>query len=221
MERIPEPELMDKAEQALAYAEADFSDADDRFLKLFAEAAGDSDVHGSVLDLGCGPGQISLRLAREHPGSIVHGLDGSQAMLVHARRNLDVEQGMGGRVRFFQGLIPGAELPLAAYDFVVSNSLLHHLHDPEVFWAALKTYGKSGAVICVMDLLRPPDEMTARELVEIHSPHEKDVLKEDFYNSLLAAFRADEVRAQLKKAGLGGLKVKKASDRHLSIAGTL
>ena len=35
MRRIPEPELMDDAEQAKAYAEADFSEPNQRFLELF------------------------------------------------------------------------------------------------------------------------------------------------------------------------------------------
>jgi hypothetical protein len=70
-----------------------------------------------------------------------------------------------------------------------------------------------------MDLIRPGTAGEARRLVETYSPDEPDILKRDFYNSLLAAFEIDEVKQQLKEAGLGGLKVSRVSDRHLIVYG--
>jgi hypothetical protein len=52
------------------------------------------------------------------------------------------------------------------------------------------------------------------------SGNEDPVLKEDFYNSLCAAFTVDEVRAQLRVAGLS-LHVEKVTDRHMRIKGHL
>jgi hypothetical protein len=49
---------------------------------------------------------------------------------------------------------------------------------------------------------------------------EHPILQQDFYNSLLAAFTPDEVRAQLAEAGLR-LTVALAGDRHLLVKGTL
>src|SRR5439155_6397063 len=74
MERTPEPEVMDDAEQARAYAEADFGDANQRFvercLPLLAGVA-------TVVDLGCGPADIPIRLARALPRVQVVGADAS------------------------------------------------------------------------------------------------------------------------------------------------
>jgi hypothetical protein len=39
-------------------------------------------------------------------------------------------------VRLIEGLVPDAELPRRAYEAVVSNSLLHHLHDPAESYGA-------------------------------------------------------------------------------------
>ena len=50
------------------------------------------------------------------------------------------------------------------------------------------------------------------------SPLEPPVLKRDFYNSLLAAFEIEEVRAQLAAAGMSGLSVRTVSDRHLLVS---
>jgi hypothetical protein len=59
----------------------------------------------------------------------------------------------------------------------------------------------------------------AREFVRKYCGNEPAVLRRDFYNSLLAAFTPAEVRRQLKRAGLRGLKVRVISDRHLLVAG--
>ena len=154
MQRIPEPELMDEFEQARAYAEADFAEPNERFVGYF-ETEIDPPRSGVVLDLGCGPGDIVLRLARRHPGLVVHGLDGSAPMLEFGRARLDAEPELQSRVRFVEGILPGATLPLPRYDAVVSNSLLHHLHDPLVLWRAIRGLGAPRAPVLVMDLCRP------------------------------------------------------------------
>lgn len=220
MHRIPEPELMDESEQALAYAQADFEEPNSRFVAEF-EAQFPDFASGRVLDLGCGPGDIPLRIAQRHPGLSVDALDGSAAMLRHARERLARHPELAGRVRFVEGLLPGAPLPRACYDAVVSNSLLHHLHDPAVLWESLRAHGAPGARVLVMDLYRPGSPGAAQEIVEAYAADEHEVLRRDFYNSLCAAFEPAEVRAQLAAAGLGGLAVRVVSDRHLLVSGRL
>ncbi|NJD32875.1 MAG: class I SAM-dependent methyltransferase [Gammaproteobacteria bacterium] len=220
MQRIPEPELMDEFEQARAYAEADFGEPNERFVGYF-ETEIEPPRCGTVLDLGCGPGDIVLRLARRHPELCVHGLDGSAAMLEFGRARLRAEPALEARVRFVEGLLPGASLPLPRYDAVVSNSLLHHLHDPLVLWRAVRELGAPRAPVLVMDLYRPASTGVAQEIVEAYAGEEPEVLKRDFFNSLCAAFEPGEVREQLEACGLGSLGIRLVSDRHLLVAGRL
>jgi SAM-dependent methyltransferase len=123
------------------------------------------------------------------------------------------------RVTFLTGLLPGVHLPRERYDAVISNSLLHHLHDPQVLWEAVKRYAAPGAPIYVVDLMRPDTVEEAAWLVELYAKGEPPLLRTDFYNSLLAAFEPDEVREQLRQAGLGHLSVTPVSDRHLVVSG--
>jgi SAM-dependent methyltransferase len=221
MQRIPEPELMDDAGQARAYALADFSEPNERFVGYFESTYPELLDHASVLDLGCGPGDIVLRLAARHAGLVVHGLDGSDAMLHFASERLHEDPRLGGRVQFVHGMLPGATLPLPRYDAVISNSLLHHLHDPSVFWQALLEAGAPGAAVLVMDLFRPESTAHARAIVDQYAASEPEVLRHDFYASLCAAFEPNEVAEQLRACGLNMLSIATVSDRHLLVTGYL
>lgn len=220
MKRIPEPELMNGAEQAAAYAFADFEEPHARFIEVFRETFPNEKIKGTVLDLGCGPGDITIRFVRAFPGCTVHGVDGAVAMLDHGRRRLERED-LVGRVDLIEAYLPGAALPQDRYDAVISNSLLHHLHDPMVLWDTVKKYAKLDAPVFIMDLLRPSSREQALALVDEYASNEPDILRHDFLHSLLAAYRVDEVNGQLRAAGLDGLIVRQISDRHLLIHGRM
>src|SRR2546425_13296941 len=80
MERVLEPELMDDPAQALAYSRADFVEENQGFVDRFAEFYPEFKA-GHVLDLGCGPGDIPIRLARTLPECRITGVDGSPPMI--------------------------------------------------------------------------------------------------------------------------------------------
>src|SRR2546425_10636040 len=121
MERVLEPELMTEAEQARAYADADFEEAHSRYPVLFRELFPNCPPTGHALDLGCGPGDVTIRFARALPDWSFDAVDGSPAMLAEARKRI------AGRINFIEGFIPGAPIPRDRYDLVLSSSLLHHL----------------------------------------------------------------------------------------------
>jgi SAM-dependent methyltransferase len=221
MQRVVEPELMDDEAQARAYAEADFAEPNARFLALYEEHVGSLPAGAAVLDLGCGPGEITLRIAAANPGIEVHGLDGSRAMLQFGRTALAEDASLTARVRLIEGLVPHAVLPRNAYEAIVSNSLLHHLHAPASLWQMIRSHAAQRAAVLVMDLMRPDSEAAARALVAEYAADEPEILRRDFYNSLLAAFEPDEVRRQLAAAGLGHFSVAAASDRHLVVHGRM
>jgi SAM-dependent methyltransferase len=221
MKRRPEPELMDEAEQALAYAQADFSEPDARFIELLAEQAPGTLDGVRALDLGCGPGNVLLRFLRTYPKTTCDALDGSAAMLAHAQAALGGLPGLAPRARLLCECLPTERLEAGAYDLVLSNSLLHHLHDPQVLWQTIRRVARPGALVQVMDLMRPASPGWAEALVATYADGAPEVLRNDFRNSLFAAFEPQEVTAQLLEAGLAGLEVAVVSDRHLAVFGRL
>jgi SAM-dependent methyltransferase len=221
MKRRPEPELMDEAEQALAYAQADFSEPNELFLKLLRELKPGDLAGARALDLGCGPADIVLRFLKAFPEASCDALDGLAAMLEHARNALAAWPGVARRCRLVHDVLPSAQLAGGGYDLVLSNSLLHHLHDPGVLWRTVRETARPGALVLVMDLMRPPSASWAEALVATYAADAPEVLRRDFRNSLFAAFEPREVLQQLADSGLGTLEVGVVSDRHLAVLGRL
>ncbi|WP_231597967.1 MULTISPECIES: trans-aconitate 2-methyltransferase [unclassified Synechococcus] len=251
MPRRPEPELMDEPAQATAYAAADFAATDrlvvDRFAEILTTLT-PGRCPDRLVDLGCGPGNISFLLAEQYPEAHVVGLDGAEAMLAIARERLDSRENLsatgdnarpastggarasdrrfGGNLEFRHLVLPCADLEspdlVQACDAVLSNSLLHHLHDPAVLWHTVRQLSAPGAtVVYIKDLRRPESAAAAEDLLHRHLGQAPEVLQRDYLASLHAAFRPDEVEAQLLQAGLTGLRVAPLDDRYLEIWGQL
>lgn len=209
---------MDDQAQAVAYAGADFAEANQLFSALLWQLQ-PHDLVGPLLDLGCGPADIPLALLQEHPQSQIDAVDGAPAMLAQAQQNLDAHPELRDRLRLLCHTLPCNELPQAHYRAVLSNSLLHHLADPNDLWTTLRDSAGDGAAVLVMDLARPASPLAVDTLVETYALNEPDVLREDFRNSLHAAYTPLEVAEQLRANGLQYLKVETVSDRHWAVRG--
>jgi ubiquinone/menaquinone biosynthesis C-methylase UbiE len=170
-----------------------------------------------VLDLGCGAADITIRFARAWPESELTGVDGAAAMLAFARAAV-ARAGLGDRIELQQARLPEGALPRHAFDTVISNSLLHHLRDPQTLWRAVTQYAAPGAAVFIMDLRRPDSRERAGALVHEYAAAEPEILRRDFFNSLLAAFRPEEIAEQLAQAGLP-LRVEAVGDRHVIVHG--
>ncbi len=218
MKRILEPELMDDEAQGLAYAQADFSGPNRQFLQLFARQFPDFSGDATVLDLGCGPADILVRFVRRYPGCRCVGIDGAEAMLAPGRREIS-RQGLGHCIDLRCRCLPLEGIG-EKFEVIISNSLLHHLHKPEILWQTIDRCGAPGTRVMIMDLFRPRSREDARRIVTTYAGNEPPILQTDFYNSLLASFRVEEVQQQLLQNGLN-LECEEVSDRHLLVWGVL
>jgi 2-polyprenyl-3-methyl-5-hydroxy-6-metoxy-1,4-benzoquinol methylase len=218
MDRILEPELMDDPVQADAYAKADFSQENQGFVDRFREYFPDFS-EGHVFDLGCGPGDIPIRLARILPRCRITGIDASAPMVQLAERAIQ-QAGLSARIAVrCERLQDVAGTGLA--DAVISNSLVHHLPNPLQFWHKLRQLAKPGSPVLVMDLLRPESPKAAQAIVDRYAAGAPDILRRDFFNSLLAALTEDDVAAQLARMNLSRLLIDVIDDRHWVVGGII
>lgn len=215
MDRVLEPELMDDERQSIAYAKADFSTSN----QLFVDGLTRDFPTGlrTAVDVGCGPGDVAIRLARALPDLHVTAIDGSAPMITLARGAV-MAAGLDDRIEIVHGYVPGVALRAHSFDAVLSKDLLHHVPDPSVLWKEIARLARPGAAVYVMDLVRPPTREEARRIVDRAAAREDPILREDFYNSLCAAFTLDELRKQVAATGLD-LDVRPAGDRHALVSG--
>ncbi len=209
---------MDDWEQARAYALADFEEPHDKFVEMFRATYPELTLTDWVLDLGCGPADVTIRFARAYHEARIIGVDGAKAMLSFGKEAV-AQAGLNGRIELLHAYLPSDALPKADYQVIISNSLLHHLADPAALWCAISDYGRTGTRVFVMDLMRPHSRAQAEAFVEIYADGEPEILRRDFFRSLLAAYRPEEIAVQLSAAGFGDFAIEPVSDRHLTITG--
>lgn len=220
MKRVTERELMENEIQAEAYANADFNEPHSNFIKLFSTFIKNHNLTGAhILDLGCGTGDITFRFARAFESTFVDGIDGSEAMLAYGKKMLLQEASINNRVKLIKEVLPTSNVQGTKYDAIISNSLLHHFHNPNKFWEVVKSFARSGTPIFIMDLRRVKTIDVAKKLRDRYAINEPDILKHDFFHSLLAAFEKEEIIDQLHIAKLEHLLVDEVGDRHIVIKG--
>ncbi|WP_269624572.1 class I SAM-dependent methyltransferase [Prochlorococcus marinus] len=225
MKRTPEPELMQIPSQVRAYADADFSRSDsmvvkslEKYLIKVGKTLNENDV---IFDMACGPGNIAERIAKNWPFVNVMGIDGSKEMLNEAenRLSLNPTKNLSYELIDINSIASGAiHFPFKA-DVLVSNSALHHFHNPYCFWDALKKLGKTKCIHIHRDLIRPASVEKAFELKEKHLSNSPEILKKDFYASLKASFTVEEVSQQLVDVGLSQLEVFQVDELYFEIIG--
>ncbi len=216
MDRVLEPELMDEEDQARAYSEADFSEPHEFFVSNFKQIF--PHIEGNVLDAGCGPADVTVRFARSFPDCLIDAIDGSKTMLQYGLKRIKKEN-LTDQIALIHEVLPATSKLRLKYNVIISNSLLHHLADPATLWDTINDKCAAGGSVFIMDLMRPDSQEQAKKLLEFYASNEPEVLQHDFYHSLLAAFRPDEVEKQLRKADLNWLNVKVITDRHLIVYG--
>jgi SAM-dependent methyltransferase len=97
--------------------------------RIAADIAAVAPDSAQVLEVGCGPGHLSIRLARH--GFAVTGLDLDPAMIARAQTNAD-RPGNSDQRRpsFLVGDVAALAFPDRSFDLVVSTLSMHHWADP-------------------------------------------------------------------------------------------
>ncbi|TGN17203.1 methyltransferase domain-containing protein [Leptospira idonii] len=205
---------MTDSNQADAYANADFSEAHSSIIRTLVDLTGSRFVPKRILDLGAGSGDMTYRLHTAFPSADIYAVDGSEEMLSRNQKLFQEKGKAAGEIHWELTTLQ-TWIPEQPFDLIFSNSLLHHLADPFDFWGAVQRATYEESFIFVSDLFRPESFQEAEFLVNQYSGNEPDVLKKDFYNSLLAAYRIEEVESMLIRLKLDQkLKIDKISDRH-------
>jgi ubiquinone/menaquinone biosynthesis C-methylase UbiE len=210
LERVLEPEVMDSAEDAAEYAGIDNASVNDEFVTA---ALGLSPEMGRVLDIGAGPGDIAISIAKRAPGLRVTAIDLGEHMLGLARKNV-ASSGVGHRVEILQADAKQTGFDARSFDVIVSNSLVHHIPEPLEFFREVQRLARPGAALYVKDLHRPETTAELEGLVWTYARDCSQYQRRLFWDSLNAALTTSEVLAMCRQLGMHDVTVRRCSDRH-------
>jgi ubiquinone/menaquinone biosynthesis C-methylase UbiE len=213
LKRILEPEVMDTERDAVEYDGMDFTDVN---LSFALRAAGLAPLTGTVLDVGTGTARIPILFLQQSGSALsVHAVDLSAEMLKLAAQHVE-RAGLSARITLHRA--DGKVLPFAdgRFDMVMSNSLVHHLPEPRLFFSEVARIVRPGGAVFVRDLRRPESTRELEGLVQQHAGDADPYQQKLFRDSLHASLTIPEVAFLVKEAGLEGVQVVNSSDRHWS-----
>ena len=170
LERILEDEVMDSDEEARDYDQMDHGEVNRLFVSDLIEAG---EVAGDILDLGTGTAQIPVELCGQMDAQEdadvefrILAVDLSPNMLDLARYNIEVACVIE---KVFLGQVDAKDMPYEddMFDMVMSNSIVHHIPNPEVAIRESVRIVRDGGRLFFRDLLRPDSAETLQQLVAI------------------------------------------------------
>jgi len=120
-------------------------------------------VGGSVVDLGCGPAEVLLRLAALAPTLELTGVDADAEMIERAERKAERRlPGAGARrPRFVVADAAALPFPDESVDLVVSSYAVHHFPDRHAARAEILRVLKPGGKSLIWDIASPHGEPSA------------------------------------------------------------
>ena len=109
-----------------------------------------------ILELGCGTGNLSVRLAARFPRAALSFVDASSEMIAVARSRIEGIQPAG--VDFVTARFEDLDFPAGSFDLVVSSISLHHVVDKGLLYERLRGFLRTGGRCCFADQLRGEPE---------------------------------------------------------------
>lgn len=154
-------------------------------------------IKGKYLEVGAGPGVLTVEIARTYPGVEITALELLPDM-VRVGREYVAENKLDNRITFVVGDVEDEKFlqSLGEFDLVYSAYSLHHWTNPDKAIINLYSAVNKGGMLYIYDLRR------VWWLYWIP-------IKNGFFNSIRASYLLDEIRLMLRELGTQNTEIQK------------
>jgi len=219
---------MDTAEEAADYDSMDHSSVNRLFVDDLLSASNAAEFGDRltsrnnrlrVLDVGTGTAQIPIEFCQRPVSVDMVAIDLAVEMLLLAEQNIR-DAGLHGSILLEH--VDAKELPFddGEFDWVISNSIVHHIPDPIDSLREMQRILKPGGLLFVRDLLRPDSPEQVEGIVQAYAGNDNEEQRQLFRQSLHAALSPAEMVELMQSLGWPASTVEQTSDRHWTVTAT-
>lgn len=166
-------------------------------------------VNGLLVDIGCGSGNLIVKIAQKFKTIELIGIDISDKILELAKQRA-IKDELNERIKFEIGSVENLPLTDNSVDFIISSLSLHHWINPKLAFEELFRILKVNGSLLLFDFRRNSRKffygllkfatkiVVPKALKEINEP----------LGSLQAGYTAEEVREILSQINIQNIKIK-------------
>ena len=165
--------------------------------KAFLSNLQSLDIKGKYLEVGAGPGVLTVEIARTYPEVEITALELLPDMVTVGREYV-AENKLDNRIKFVVGDVEDEKFihSLGGFDLVYSTYSLHHWTNPDKAVVNLYSAVNKGGMLYIYDLRR----VWWLYWVPI---------KNGFFNSIRASYLANEIKLMLRKLSIQNTEIQK------------
>jgi len=154
-------------------------------------------IKGKYLEVGAGPGVLTVEIARTYPGVEITALELLPDMITVGREYV-AENKLDNRIKFVVGDVEDEKFlqSLGEFDLVYSTYSLHHWANPDKAIINLYSAVNKSGMLYIYDLRR------VWWLYWIP-------IKNGFFNSIRSSYLLDEIRLMLRELGTQNTEIQK------------
>lgn len=159
---------------------------------------------GRLLEIGPGPGHISIEIAKLLPEMEIIGLDISDTMIEIARKNAN-EHGLSERIEFRNGDASKIPFEDSSFNFVVSSGSLHHWKKPVQVFNEIYRVLKSNCRAMIYDLRKDAPQQKIREWANII---DSKIMRWGLKHSFRESYTAQQIEKTIKDTRFTEFEIK-------------
>ena len=166
------------------------------------------DPHGTLIDVGCGAGNVIIKIAKKIPELTLNAVDIAPEILEFAKKRA-IENSVEDKINFKIGSVVELPFPDHSIDFLVSTLSLHHWEDPKIAFKEILRVLKEEGTFLIFDFRRDSRKIYHGFLAfvtKIIAPKALKKVREPS-GSIQSSYALNEIRHLLTEVGASDVNI--------------